>query len=104
MTGVVYRTQTHLVSSLTYIAQALNMLKSDALAEVKRVHGEDLLVLVEGRVGIIERKTQEGTMSTSQYLKELKDAGALGAVVAGGLALDGSDSAKAFESLQNMIS
>ena len=58
--------------------QALSLLKSDALQEVKEKHGEDLPVLVEGRVGIIERKN---------YMEELRDAGALGAIVGGALAV-----------------
>jgi hypothetical protein len=84
--------------------QALNLLKSDALAELKQIHGDDLLVLVEGQVGIIKRPNAQGEMTPMQYLEELKGAGALGAVVASALAVDGPDSLKTYESLQQMSS
>ena len=67
--------------------QALNILKSDEMKEFRAKHGDDIPVLVEGRVGVIERggkkKTEKNAMN---YLKELKDAGAIGVVVGGGLA------------------
>jgi hypothetical protein len=84
--------------------QALNLLKSDALAELKQIHGGDLLVLVEGQIGIIKRPNAQGDMTPMQYLEELKGAGALGAVVASALAVDGPNSLMTYESLQQMSS
>lgn len=71
--------------------QALNLLKSDALQEFRNAN-PNVPILVEGQVGIIE---QEG--STGKYLQSLKEAGATGAIVGGGLAKDGDgiDSYKA---------
>jgi putative N-acetylmannosamine-6-phosphate epimerase len=66
--------------------QALLLLKSDALAEVRQTHGRDIPVLVEGRVGVIERADAEGNSSTTQYLQELRNAGATGVIIGGGLA------------------
>jgi hypothetical protein len=82
--------------------QALNLLKSDALTALKEIHGDDLLVLAEGHVGLIERPNAQGEMTSMQYLEELKGAGALGAVVGSALAVDGPDST--YESLQKMNS
>ena len=65
--------------------QALTLLQSSELAQLKAKHGQDLPVLVEGRVGLIER---DGNAMT--YATELKQAGALGAIVGGGLAVEGS--------------
>jgi indole-3-glycerol phosphate synthase len=70
--------------------QALTLLRSEALQVLKEKHGVDLVVLVEGRVGIIERN---GT--TTGYLQELKAAGANGAIIGSGLAALGSASAVA---------
>lgn len=70
--------------------QALRILKGDAIKEVREKHGDDIPVLVEGRVGIIERKDGDGKASINHYLKELRDAGAIGAIVGGGLA-EGND-------------
>jgi len=82
--------------------QALRLLKSEALAQLKKTHGEDMLVLVEGRIGIIERTDDNGVSSTDQYLKELKDAGATGAIVGGGLATSSlSDSIQTLRRLQS---
>lgn len=69
--------------------QALSLLRSEALQEVKEKHGKDILVLVDGRVGVIERKGPDGEMSASYYLQELQEAGAAGAIVGGGLASTG---------------
>ena len=72
--------------------QALNLLKSKSLAEVKSKHGgDDLPVLIEGRVGIIERPNDSGELSAMQYLEELKQAGAMAAIVGGGLVEEGSE-------------
>jgi indole-3-glycerol phosphate synthase len=65
--------------------QALDILKSDELKEFKEKHGADIPVLVEGRVGIIEWKNEKGETSAEDYLFELKRAGAIGAIVGGGL-------------------
>jgi hypothetical protein len=80
--------------------QALTLLKSDALTALKEIHGDDLLVLAEGHVGIIKRSNDQGEMTSMKYLEELKGAGALGAIVASALAVDGKDSLKAYASLQ----
>jgi len=61
--------------------QALEMLKSDAMVEFREKFGEDVPILVEGRVGIIE---VDG--DSAAYVKKLKEAGAFGAIVGGGLA------------------
>jgi hypothetical protein len=54
------------------------------MKELRKKHEEKgLIVLVEGRIGIIER-TNDIVVS---YVKELKEAGAMGAIVGGGLAL-----------------
>jgi hypothetical protein len=65
--------------------QALDILASDALKEFREKHGNDMPVLVEGRVGLIHsnsKGTEDGALS---YVKELEKAGAIGALVAGGL-------------------
>ena len=67
--------------------QALKILKSDEMKEFRAKHGDDIAVLVEGRVGVIERGgKKKKEKNTINYLKELKDAGAIGVVVGGGLA------------------
>ena len=69
--------------------QALDLLKSDVLPEFLERHGDDCIVLVEGRVGIIEREGKgSGPMG---YVEELKAAGATGAIVGGGLSAMSSD-------------
>ena len=65
--------------------QALALLKSEALAAFREKHG-DIPVLVEGRVGIIE----DGG-SSDGYIKALKEAGAFGAIVGGGVAAISDD-------------
>ena len=70
--------------------QALRLLLGDAIKEVRERHGTDLPVLVEGRVGVIERADSEGKPSTLRYLHELRNAGATGVIVGGGLA-EGND-------------
>mmetsp|Transcript_13629 Transcript_13629/g.31960 ORF Transcript_13629/g.31960 Transcript_13629/m.31960 type:complete len:1021 (+) Transcript_13629:123-3185(+) len=72
--------------------QALNILDSDELKTFKKKHEDDILILVEGRVGIIEAKDDDGNINHEVYIKKLKNAGAAGAVVGGGLALDESSS------------
>merc|ERR1712232_1336868 len=58
--------------------QALRLLKSQALEKVQGKHGDDIPVLVEGRIGVIERPGSNGQPSTDAYLEEIKVAGALG--------------------------
>ena len=60
--------------------QVLDLLQSDAVSKFRSIHGDDIPVLAEGRVGIIERNGD-----TLAYIHELKDAGATGAIVGGGL-------------------
>jgi indole-3-glycerol phosphate synthase len=64
-------------------AQALSLLQSDALASFREKHGEDLPILVEGRVGIVE----SGGDSLG-YIQAIKEAGAFGAIVGGGMAIE----------------
>ena len=74
--------------------QALRLLRSHALQEFRSKHGDDVPVLVEGRVGIIETSDKSGNASAANYLEALKEAGASGAVVGGGLALDQAEDGK----------
>jgi indole-3-glycerol phosphate synthase len=66
--------------------QALGLLKSDALARLREHHGENLLILVEGRVGLIEGINAKGDPDIKAYLQELEGAGAVGAIIGGALA------------------
>lgn len=66
--------------------QALDLLKCGALQAFYEKHGADTPVLVEGRVGIIEWAAADGAKSTDNYIEALKSAGALGAIMAGGIA------------------
>ena len=75
--------------------QALTLLKSEALASFRQKH-EDIPVLVEGRVGIIEH---DG--SSAGYIKALKEAGAFGAIVGGGVAAINDD--QVAESMTNWM-
>jgi indole-3-glycerol phosphate synthase len=75
--------------------QALSLLKSDALKSFREKHGDDVPVLVEGRVGII--KGNDGTANS--YTEALKKAGASGAIVGGGLAVESEDAQERLESL-----
>jgi len=77
--------------------QALTLLRSEALKDLRKIHGDDLLVLVEGRVGMIERPDETGEKTAKRYMEELKEAGAIGAIVGGGLAVEGSDSLHVLE-------
>uniref|UniRef100_A0A7S1C009 indole-3-glycerol-phosphate synthase n=1 Tax=Corethron hystrix TaxID=216773 RepID=A0A7S1C009_9STRA len=58
--------------------QAIRMLQGEALARLKSVHGDDVPILVEGRVGVIKGGEEN---SIRGYVKELQDNGAWGAVV-----------------------
>ena len=70
--------------------QALQLLRSNSMKDFRAKH-EGVPIFVEGRVGMIERKSSDGAKSVANYIKELKEAGAFGAFVAGGLA-DGEKS------------
>eukprot|EP00804_Cyclotella_cryptica_P014963 CCRYP_000576-RA/>CCRYP_000576-RA protein AED:0.30 eAED:0.30 QI:156/1/1/1/1/1/3/270/412 len=76
--------------------QALSLLKSEALAAFREKHGSDVPVIVEGRVGIIEDNG-----SSSGYIKALKQAGAFGAIVGGGVATINDD--EVAESITNWM-
>jgi indole-3-glycerol phosphate synthase len=52
--------------------QALSLLHSDALKEFRNKHGDDVPVLVEGRVGIIEIADESGNTSTGIISKHSK--------------------------------
>mmetsp|Transcript_8731 Transcript_8731/g.18809 ORF Transcript_8731/g.18809 Transcript_8731/m.18809 type:complete len:200 (-) Transcript_8731:229-828(-) len=75
--------------------QALSLLRSEALAAFREKHGDDVPILVEGRVGIVE--SAEG--DSVAYVQALKDAGAFGAIVGGGMAtVDEEEVAKSIAS------
>ena len=74
--------------------QALHLLKSEALRKVREKH--DTPVLVEGRVGVIEG--EDGTPES--YVRALQEAGAMGAVVGGGLIQEGKSSTEVMKHLQ----
>lgn len=61
--------------------QALSLLTSDELKDFRQKHGDDIPIFVDGRVGLIEL-TDDNALT---YLESLKEAGATGAIVAGGL-------------------
>ena len=72
--------------------QALNLLQSEAVAAFREKNA-GVPILVEGRVGIVE---DEGC--SVAYIQKLKDAGAFGAIVGGGLAVGEEDIAKPMSS------
>jgi indole-3-glycerol phosphate synthase len=63
--------------------QALKLLRSEALASFREKNGDSVPILVEGRVGIVGVGDGDGT----EYVRALKDAGAFGAIVGGGIAM-----------------
>jgi hypothetical protein len=67
--------------------QALSLLKSEALKAFREKHGSDVPILVEGRVGLIERDGDN-----VGYIKALKENGAFGAIIGGGIAAINDDS------------
>jgi len=68
--------------------QALDILNSKAMKEFREKHGDDnIAVLVEGRVGVVIGETGK---SPQDYINELKEAGAIGAIVGTGLVPDES--------------
>jgi len=80
-------------------AQALELLKSDAMREFRDKCSE-VVVFVEGRVGMVEMENNEGEKSSQAYIDALKEAGAMGAFVGGGLAVVKDDLAEYIASLQ----
>lgn len=67
--------------------QALSLLQSEALQSFRDKHGSDVPILVEGRVGIIERDGDN-----AGYIRALKENGAFGAIIGGGIAAINDDS------------
>lgn len=72
--------------------QALSLLKSDTFKELKDRHG-DIQYLVQGRVGLIGD-------DVTDYIKQIKEAGATGAIIGGGLAEN--DPITTMESFRNV--
>jgi len=80
--------------------QALSLLRSDAMEEFKQKFGTDVPILVEGRVGLIQSDDGNG-LSANGYIKALKDAGAVGAIIGSGLTGEGKeDISQMIQSLQ----
>jgi len=65
--------------------QALSILRSEEMKTFKEKHGDDIPILVEGRVGIIQSNDDQGEENFKAYIEQLKLAGATGAVIGGGL-------------------
>ena len=75
--------------------QALTLLRSAALQSFREKHN-DVPVLVEGRVGIV---TSSNDGDGVEYVRALKEAGAFGAIVGGGMAImNDDDAAKSMDS------
>lgn len=70
----------------------MSILQSDELHKFKEKHGSDIPILVEGRVGIITAKDDNGNEDAQVYIQQLKNAGASGAIVGGGLVEEGGAS------------
>lgn len=66
-------------------AQALDLLKSDAMKEYREKH-PDVMIFAEGRVGMVEMEGKDGKPLSDVYVQALRDAGAMGAFVGSGLA------------------
>jgi indole-3-glycerol phosphate synthase len=62
--------------------QALALLQSAAISSFREKNGVGVPVLIEGRVGIVGAADGDSV----EYIKAVKDAGAFGAIVGGGLA------------------
>ena len=69
--------------------QALMLLQSEELKTFREKHGDGVPILVEGRVGIVVGD-EDGDSATT-YIKALKDAGAYGAIIGGGIATIAED-------------
>ena len=81
--------------------QALNLLRSEAMGNARTVHGRDIPIFVEGRVGLIQREDESSNEpNVITYLNELKAAGASGCIVGGGLVRDGMDAVEVLQELQ----
>lgn len=74
--------------------QALNLLKSEALQ--KAVEKHNVPMLAEGRVGAIEGA--DGTPGS--YVKTLREADAIGAVMGGGLVVEGKSFTEAIKTFE----
>mmetsp|Transcript_22462 Transcript_22462/g.22777 ORF Transcript_22462/g.22777 Transcript_22462/m.22777 type:complete len:124 (-) Transcript_22462:208-579(-) len=66
--------------------QALGMLSSQAITRFREKFGSDLPVLVEGRVGLIEKDHD-----VCGYIQALKENGASGAIIGEALAVSSND-------------
>jgi hypothetical protein len=71
--------------------QALEILKSSELESFREKHGHKVPILVEGRIGIIRHDDAANSDDNMidpviAYIKKLEDAGAIGAIVGGGIA------------------
>jgi hypothetical protein len=55
--------------------------------------GDDLLILAEGRVGLLESTGSDGKTTYQTFLDELKSAGALCAIISGGIKVESSKGA-----------
>ncbi|KAL3918031.1 MAG: hypothetical protein SGILL_004436 [Bacillariaceae sp.] len=76
--------------------QALGILSSVAMKSFREKH-PDAPILVEGRVGIIKGSAESGKDTAAKdYIHQLKDAGATGAIVGGGLASDFASTLSSF--------
>jgi hypothetical protein len=80
--------------------QALNILQSAVMKDFREKFGNEIPVLVEGRIGIIKSKDADGAESALGYVSQLKEAGATGAIVGGGLV---PDSTTDFSLLQSFL-
>lgn len=76
--------------------QALSLLQSEAMQMAREKH--EAAVLAEGRIGVIEG--EDGTPES--YIKALQKAGAIGAVVGGGLVQEGKSSTEVMKELQEV--
>jgi hypothetical protein len=63
--------------------QALSLLQSEELKTFRKKNGNGVPILVEGRVGIVGA---DGDGDGTTYIKALRDAGAFGAIIGGGIA------------------
>lgn len=82
--------------------QALLLLKSVAMQNLREAVSDDFVVLAEGGVGIIERTDEiTGESDPSNYVRELAQAGAVGAIVGAGLAAADISVPETVKKLQN---
>ncbi|KAG7357012.1 indole-3-glycerol phosphate synthase [Nitzschia inconspicua] len=79
--------------------QALSILQSEEMKTFRNIHSETP-ILVEGRVGLIQAKGKDGESSPKAYIIQLKEAGAAGAIVGGGLVSGPSGEKSWFQSFK----